>query len=76
VYVCICRAVRARTITTLIDSGADVSQIERVTGAGTMCGSCRATVAEMVRVAASPAPSHPTPTDPRPSDPTREDGPR
>ena len=40
-YVCSCKAVSSRTIARLASEGARSTDIARLTGAGTVCGTCR-----------------------------------
>lgn len=48
-YVCNCLAVNSRTITRLARRGASsVAEISDATGAGTVCGKCRPTIAALL----------------------------
>jgi bacterioferritin-associated ferredoxin len=48
-YVCLCMGVCDREIREAMSEGAcSVSQVMECTGAGTRCGSCRSTIAELV----------------------------
>jgi len=39
-YVCICKSVTEHTVTSLVENGFSVKEIEDFTGASTCCGSC------------------------------------
>ena len=48
-YVCLCAGVTDREIyETLAEGASSVEEVAHCTGAGTHCGSCRATLARMV----------------------------
>jgi bacterioferritin-associated ferredoxin len=51
-YVCLCLGVTDKDIENVISEGASsLEEVMYCTGAGTRCGSCRATVAAMVEAA-------------------------
>lgn len=51
-YVCICRAVTAQTIRkTLAEGARTVDDVERCTGAGGDCGSCREEIGDLIEEA-------------------------
>jgi bacterioferritin-associated ferredoxin len=48
-YVCLCLGVSDRKIREVVGNGAcSVAEVMACTGAGTRCGSCRSTIAELV----------------------------
>jgi bacterioferritin-associated ferredoxin len=54
-YVCLCLGVSDRKIREVVGNGAcSVAEVMACTGAGTRCGSCRSTIAELVSDDASP----------------------
>jgi bacterioferritin-associated ferredoxin len=48
-YVCVCKAVTVKEVTSVIDAGAEtVEEVTRACEAGGDCGACRQTIEDMI----------------------------